>query len=161
MSQAVIVPIPIDSAAALAAMHQRCMTAADAWDEAGLASLLMAGAARGFQAETDGRGITGFVLAFAAADEAEVLALCVAPEHRRQGLGRKLLKHLERQLVSEQITRLHLEARASNLPARELYTRAGFTGTGRRKLYYPLSHDAPAEDAVLMAKAIGSQDRQP
>ncbi len=150
-----IVPLRIESVAALSLLHQRCMSKADGWSEPGLKRLLQADAACGWQAEQDGT-VTAFVLAFAAVDEAEVLAICVAAEQRCKGLGRKLLRALEKQLAAGQITRLHLEARVSNLPARQLYVRAGFTETGRRKAYYHGTDDAPAEDAVLMAKTLAN-----
>lgn len=154
MSATDLIPIRSERATALADLHRRCMPAADGWAEPGLKRLIDADAARGFQAEQDG-AVIGFILAFAAADEAEVLAICVAPEHRRQGLGRALLQKLERQLAAEQIVRLYLEARVSNLGARELYVRAGFGETGRRKGYYSVTDGQAAEDAVLMAKSIG------
>ena len=155
MSDADIVPIRIDSSGELAGLHQRCMLAADGWAEPGLKRLLQADAAHGFQAELD-RSVVGFVLAFAAADEAEVLAICVSPELRSQGLGRKLLKALERSLAARGTGRLHLEARASNLSARELYAKAGFVETGRRKGYYSGTEGLPQEDAILMAKVLSA-----
>ena len=94
----------------------------------------------------------GFIIAFAAADEAEILALCVAPGHRRRGLARALLRKLAKQLAAHGIVRLHLEVRASNLAARELYARSGFVESGRRKGYYRGLDGAAAEDAITMAR---------
>jgi len=153
MTGAEIVPLRIDCSVALAELHVLCVPASDGWTEPGLKRLLQADAALGCQAEHDG-AIIGFILAFAAADEAEVLTLCVAPQHRRQGVGRKLLKELERKLAARHIVHLHLEARVSNLAARELYARVGFGETGRRRRYYPTADGQPAEDAVLMAKDV-------
>lgn len=156
MSDEQIVPLRIESAAELAALHQRCMPAPDGWAEPGLKRLMQADAAVGVEAHHGDGSLAGFVLAFAAADEAEVLALCVAPERRRSGLGRRLLRRLERDLASRHITQLFLEARVSNLPARRLYEQAGFAETGRRRAYYSPADGLAAEDAVLMAKSIAA-----
>jgi [ribosomal protein S18]-alanine N-acetyltransferase len=154
MSDDIIVPLRIESAGELAALHQLSMPVGDGWNEPSLARLMQADAAVGMQTHTNDGTITGFVLAFAAADEAEVLAICVAPEHRRSGLGRKLLRRLERDLANRAITRLFLEARVSNFGARRLYEQAGFLETGRRRTYYEASAGSPAEDAVTMAKDL-------
>lgn len=144
-----IVPLRAENAEALAALHRQVMNEPDGWSDAGLRRLLTAQAARGFQAEAGG-AIAGYVLAFAAADEAEVLALCVAQEHRGKGLAQALLRDLARELTAGHIVRLHLEVRASNLPARRLYARIGFIETGRRKGYYSGVEGEPAEDAITM-----------
>lgn len=158
MSDADMVPIRGGAAGRLAALHRLCMPAADGWTGDGLKRLIEADAATGYQADTTDGSPVGFVLAFAAADEAEVLALCVAPEHRRTGLGRRLLHQLELELASRQIVRIYLEARASNLAARELYRHVGFGEVGWRKRYYP-PIDGQSEDAVLMAKSIGGRQK--
>jgi len=148
-----IVPLRAANAEALAALHRQVMNEPDGWSDAGLRRLLTARAARGFQAETGG-AIAGYVLAFAAADEAEILALCVAQDHRRKGLAQALLRDLARELAAGQIIRLHLEVRASNFPARRLYARTGFIETGRRKGYYSGAVGEPAEDAITMMREL-------
>lgn len=155
MSEATPVPLRGDRAGELAELHRRCMPPADGWTGPGLKRLIEADAAVGSEILAADGTVAGFILAFAAADEAEVLAICVAPEHRRAGLGRQLLKGLERDLVARGIAHLYLEARVSNFAARELYRKAGFGETGRRKAYYSPSDDQPTEDAVLMAKTLG------
>ncbi len=154
MTETTRAPLSPERAGELAALHRRCMPSADGWSESGLKRLIEADAAVGIEMRAADGTSVGFVLAFAAADEAEVLAISVAPEHRRKGLGRELLKGLERDLVARGTVHLHLEARASNFAARELYRKAGFGETGRRKGYYAPSLDQPAEDAVLMARTL-------
>ena len=144
----IILPPRIDDAAALAALHRRCMGNADGWTDAGLARLLAADAARGFYAG-EAQAPLAFILAFVAADEAEILAICVATEQRRQGLAGKLLRHLMRELSRKGIDQMYLDVRASNFAARELYGRAGFVETGRRKGYYQA-----AEEAVVMGRRL-------
>lgn len=146
-----LAPVHPADASALAALHREVLGETDGWSDVGLRRVLMASAARGLVATSRAapRLPLGFVVAFAAAGEAEVLALCVAAAHRRQGVARALLRELGKQLATDGISRLHLEVRASNFAARELYARNGFTETGRRKLYYQ-----GTEDAVTMAREL-------
>lgn len=71
------------------------------------------------------------------AGEAHVLSLAVAVEHRRQGHARHLVGELL-EAASERFgaRRATLEVRESNVAARELYRRSGFTEAGVRPGYY-------------------------
>ena len=82
-----------------------------------------------------------------AADEADISRICVEEEFRRRGIAAKLLTELLRQSREAGAAKFFLEVRKSNLAARNLYKRMGFTVTGVRRKYY----DEPEEDAVLMA----------
>ena len=162
-----LAPAHPGDATSIAQLHRRLLGETDGWSDDGLRRVLTAPAARGWVASAASSAQTsspqpsplpkdkamnepaGFIIAFAAADEAEVLALCVAPAHRRHGLASTLLRRLAKQLVAEGIVRLHLEVRASNLAAQQLYRRNGFVETGRRKGYYE-----GTEDAVTMAREI-------
>ncbi len=98
----------------------------------------------------------GEVLAYGvmqvAAGEAHLLNLCVTPEFRRSGLGRRLLLHLI------EIARRHgadtflLEVRPSNHAALELYRAQGFNEVGLRRNYYPASDGR--EDALILARTL-------
>lgn len=107
-------------------------------------------------AEFDG-GIAGYSILSAAAGEAHLLNLCVAPDHRRSGLGQLLLDGV---LVDADILRagrLFLEVRPSNKPAVALYRQNGFHVIGRRPEYYPGEHGR--EDALVMVHHIDDRDR--
>jgi ribosomal-protein-alanine N-acetyltransferase len=91
-------------------------------------------------------GVCGVALGRIVADEAEVLAVAVAPDARRTGIGRRLASGLVDRLHADGALRVHLEVRASNAPAIELYTELGFGEVGRRQRYY-----VDGEDAVLLA----------
>jgi ribosomal-protein-alanine N-acetyltransferase len=139
-------------AEALALLHARTMK--PAWDAAAIRRLLTAPAARAFVATGAASAEpAGFVLAFRAADEAELLMLAVAPEQRRQGIARALVAHLLDELSSEGVTRLFLEVAADNWPAISLYHRTGFVETGRRRDYYTALGQAPI-DALLLARVV-------
>ncbi|MCO1333251.1 ribosomal protein S18-alanine N-acetyltransferase [Microbulbifer sp. OS29] len=85
-------------------------------------------------------------------DEAEILDIAVSPAWRRRGLAEALLENLIATLPAE-IARLLLEVRVSNLAARSLYRKLGFSEDGMRKNYYP-ALDGRREDAVLMSLAL-------
>ena len=83
------------------------------------------------------------------ADEAELLAVTVAPEGRRRGLARRLMRAVTEAAAWAGARRLFLEVRSRNAAARALYAGEGFDEVGRRPRFYG------DDDAVLMARAIG------
>lgn len=90
--------------------------------------------------------VIGFAGVQARPDAAHVTNIAVAPEHRRRGVGARLLGWLLQAAVELGREALTLEVRAGNDPARRLYARAGFVEAGVRPGYY--RH--PREDAVIM-----------
>jgi ribosomal-protein-alanine N-acetyltransferase len=79
-------------------------------------------------------------------DEAHITTFGVHPEHRRRGVGRRLLLELADAALQLGSSRMTLEVRVSNEPAQALYRSFGFAVTGRRVAYY--SDDG--EDALVM-----------
>lgn len=79
-----------------------------------------------------------------AADEAQIIDLYVEPEQRRKGLAEKTLRKWLAELPTG--TKVILEVRVSNLPARKLYAKLGFAELYQRKNYY--KH--PKEDALVL-----------
>lgn len=77
-------------------------------------------------------------------DEAHVTNLVVAPDHRGNGLGRRLVRALMKAAVERGAQHLTLEVRTSNLPARSLYADLGLAPVGIRPNYYR------NEDALIM-----------
>jgi ribosomal-protein-alanine N-acetyltransferase len=92
--------------------------------------------------------VVGFVAARRVADEAEILNIAVGPDFRRKGIASALLRAALDEFLGAAVSRVFLELRESNLPARGLYERYGFIPSGRRKGYY--RH--PTEDALCMHK---------
>lgn len=122
----------------LAALHARCF--AKAWDEAAIGALLETPGTTALIAEA-----LGFAMIRVAADQAEILTLCVVPEERGAGLGRALLGAAARMAEAEGAREMFLEVADSNAAARALYARAGFVEVGRRRAYYD-----PGEDALVL-----------
>lgn len=153
-----IVPIGPEAAAALAPLHAAAFV--EAWNAAALARLLRADAARAFGAFSGyERTPLGFVLAFTAAGEAEILSMVVADRARRSGIGGQLLTALRLQLVDEGVTQLFLEVAADNTAAHGLYRRHGFVETGRRRGYYQRT-GASAVDALTLGLTLAPPPEQ-
>lgn len=78
----------------------------------------------------------GFVMVRAAADEAEILTVAVAPAWRGRGIGRLMMDETIRRLYFMRVASLFLEVDEGNDPALSLYRRLGFREVGRRANYY-------------------------
>lgn len=93
--------------------------------------------------------LLGYGVLSAAAGEAHVLNLCIAPEYQGRGHGRRLLRRLVDLARWHQAGQVFLEVRPSNPKAIELYRDEGFNEIGTRPNYYP--SDKGREDAIVMA----------
>ena len=91
----------------------------------------------------------GFLLGRVIADEAELLTLAVAPEARRQGLGRALLNEFALTSSARGAREAFLEVAADNAPAIALYAGNGWDRAGQRRDYY-----APGIDAIIMRRGL-------
>ncbi len=103
----------------------------------------------------EGAEISGFAIVRILVDDAELLLIAVSPDRRRSGCATLLLNEVLLRLRELGKSPLHLEVRASNLPAIRFYEAREFLACGRRKNYYPngvLGNER--EDAVLMQRAI-------
>ena len=98
---------------------------------------------------TDGTVLLGFAILQCAADEAEILAIAVAEQARRQRIATGLLEAALEALGKRLIARVYLEVSESNEPAVTLYQMHGFSMAGRRKDYYRAETPAP-ETALIM-----------
>ena len=92
--------------------------------------------------------VIGYIGSQTVLGESDVMNVCVAPEHRRKGIGDSLVQTLINHLKSQDVYKLTLEVRVSNTPAITLYEKLGFQILGRRPNYY--LH--PKEDAWIMGK---------
>lgn len=101
----------------------------------------------------DGAVIAYGVLLFAPG-EAQLLNLTVAPEARRQGIGRTLLRRFLADARARGAEQCFLEVRESNAAAIALYAREGFVPVARRASYYPPIGAGPREDALVMRRSF-------
>lgn len=102
-------------------------------------------ASRCWVAELDGK-VVGMIVIWLIVDEAHVATIATDPEYRRQGIGRRLLAHALRRLITDGARSSFLEVRESNIAAQDMYRKFGYEVTGRRRRYYR-DND---EDAILM-----------
>lgn len=84
----------------------------------------------------------GFVLGWRVADELEIIDLIISPQARRRGVARRLVDELFIMTRPLGVDSAHLEVRESNVAARTLYSKLGFSEVGRRPRYYPGGEDA-------------------
>lgn len=98
--------------------------------------------------DADGE-ILSYAILMRVLDEAELLNIGVTANRQRKGLGRKLLSELIRVARGDDLHRIFLEVRPSNLAAVALYRDSGFVTIGTRQNYY--QNASGSEDALVMA----------
>ena len=132
---------------ALARIHAQAFSSTRAWSAAEFRDLL----------DQPGMVLTGDDRAFAllrvTLDEAEVLTIATAPEHRRKGLARAVLAQAETAAQAAGAAVIFLEVAEDNDAARALYAQAGYAQIGRRPGYY-LPKDAAPVAALVLRKAV-------
>ena len=101
--------------------------------------------------EADGE-VIGYYVMMAAAGEAHLLNLTIAPMWRRHGLGRDLLDHCLQCACDHKASSVFLEVRTSNTAAIALYHSSGFVDLAVRRGYYPARDGR--EDALILKKEL-------
>lgn len=129
----------------IAALERQCFS--DPWSEKSIASELENPLSLWLVAVEQDR-VLGYVGSQTVLGETDMMNLAVAPQARRQGIGRALVETLMESLRAQKSHCLTLEVRQSNLPAQKLYAELGFQQVGRRPGYY----FDPKEDALILRK---------
>jgi ribosomal protein S18 acetylase RimI-like enzyme len=80
--------------------------------------------------------------------------LAVAPEHRRQGLGRQLMQWLTTTAIEAGVFTINLELRTRNEAAKLFYQRLGFAQLGVVQGYYQ-----GREAALRMSRQLSTLSR--
>jgi ribosomal-protein-alanine N-acetyltransferase len=107
----------------------------------------------------DGGGpgqVVGFASYWLVHDELHLLNLAAHPEHRRRGVGRRLMGHLIAVAHDRGSRYITLEVRRGNLAAQALYHGHGFEAVGMRARYY-----SDGEDAIVMTLTLAGQPSDP
>ena len=147
-----IVAASRQDAAEVAAAHARLFD--EPWNQHEIDRLLDGPAALAILARSiQTNAVAGFVIAHAAADEADILSIGVTPEWQRCGVARRLVLDLSTVAAAKGAKHLYVDVAADNAPAIALYAGLGFLGRGRRKGYY-VRRPGPASDALLLARAL-------
>lgn len=82
--------------------------------------------------------------------KANLLLFAVDPAQQGQGIGRALLRDVQRGLTLDQVRALELQVRSDNRRAIEFYRREGFTVVGRETAVYKDGADALAMSKPLL-----------
>jgi ribosomal-protein-alanine N-acetyltransferase len=134
--------VPAD-AVPLVEIERRCFS--DPWSENGFREALESPWTFGLVAQ-NARGIVGYLIGREVAGTGEVLNLAVAPDSRRRGVARALLRAGLARLRKRRVQEVFLEVRESNQSAQALYLSYGFRPVGQRTAYYR----NPKEDALVL-----------
>jgi len=94
--------------------------------------------------------IVGYIIFWLVQEEAQISNLAVHPDYKRLGIGEAVLGQVLTIMRKMDAKQVILEVRPSNLAARTLYEKNGFTLLGLRKGYY----QNPPEDALIMSKNL-------
>ncbi|MBL8543762.1 MAG: ribosomal protein S18-alanine N-acetyltransferase [Hyphomonadaceae bacterium] len=137
-----------EACALLADIHARAFDRP--WTAEEIAKLLQNDAVFALVSRTD--EIQGFVLAWTAAGDAELLTVAVAPEARRRGVGASLVTAAGVTALARGAASMHLEVAEDNEAARALYSKLGYEEAGRRRAYYAGADGAV--DAIVMRRTL-------
>lgn len=133
--------------APIAQIEKLCFS--DPWSENSIACELT-GRLSYWLVAVDAGEVVGYIGSQSVCGESDMMNVAVHPEHRRKGIGEKLIVALSAGLKERGNTALTLEVRASNAPAIALYEKLGFSQVGRRPNYYR----NPKEDALILRKTL-------
>jgi ribosomal protein S18 acetylase RimI-like enzyme len=100
------------------------------------------------------RRIAAFAIMHFGDEVAHLNLLAVAPEHRRQGLGRQLMDWLTATAIEAGVFRINLELRTHNEQARTFYECLGFDQLGIVQGYYQ-GREAALRMSRRLAKNAG------
>ena len=131
----------------MAELHRAEPTGQRAWSEAEFSAMLCAINALSVACNT------GFAVGQIIRDEAELFLIITKPEHRKQGVGRRILATFEQRALQNNIRRIILEVAYSNVAARALYTSNGYQQIAVRKNYYTFPNGRRV-DAIVMEKYL-------
>ena len=138
-----------DQAELLAFLHARAFD--QPWSAAEIAKLMENIAVFAVVSRTSAAP-QGFALAWAAAGDAELLTVAVAPEARRRGVGASLVTAAGVTALVRGAASMHLEVAEDNEAARALYKKLGYEEAGRRRAYYATNNGYV--DAIVMRRAL-------
>lgn len=145
-----IKPLTSDQLAEVLRLNIRCFRNGDNYTKYTFEYLLTETRTLSYRVATPDDELIAF--AFVMCNEnnaAHLTTIGVAPEHRRRGIARMLLAHIENALKTRDIGTIMLEVRVGNLDAQNLYRKLGYTTVQRIIKYYN-----NGEDCFLMMKGL-------
>lgn len=94
--------------------------------------------------------IVGYVLFNQILDEAEIYKIVVSKNFRKKQIAFKIMEFLLDELKKNDVKKIFLEVRKSNIPAISLYKKCGFINIREIIDYYT----NPKEDGIMMLKEV-------
>ena len=101
--------------------------------------------------------VGGYISFWVVVDELHINNVAVRPEARANGFGRQLVEFALRHGATRGVVAALLDVRRSNLGARRLYERLGFTQVAVRSSYYA----DPEEDALVLRRPVRNLESNP
>jgi len=141
-----------EAAETLAALHARIF-GDKAWDADAICQLFGVEGTEAMLAEVGDEPV-GLIIHRMLWGDGEILTLGVAPEHRRRGIGSRLLATALNSMVMQGVNRVFLEVAVNNEAAIAMYESMGFDRLGRRPGYY-LVENGRKVDALMMVRIFG------
>ncbi|MCP4330472.1 MAG: GNAT family N-acetyltransferase [Alphaproteobacteria bacterium] len=152
-----IIDLNATAAGPIADLHRLCFD--DGWSADAVDRILgLPGVAARLAVDPGSASAIGFVIWRNAADEAEIVALGVAPVSRRRGIAGKLIAAAESEAAAAGARQLFLEVADDNVAACALYANRGYRQVGRRSGYYR-DGDGRPRDARVMMRALDADER--
>lgn len=143
-----IEPVGVEVADLLAELHARAFDRP--WSTSEFAKLMENPAV--FALTSRNGSLQGFVVAWAAAGDAELLTIAVVPEARRKGVGASLVTAAGVAALVRGAASMHLEVAEDNAAARAMYAKLGYEEAGRRHAYY--AGKGGLVDAIVMKRTL-------
>lgn len=140
--------VSADACEQLASLHARAFDRP--WSAAEIAKMLDNPAVFALMARADEP--SGFIMAWTAAGDGEILTVAVVPEARCKGVGATLVSAAGAAALLRGAASMHLEVAEDNAAARALYTKLGYEEAGRRAVYY--AGEGGRVDAIVMRRDL-------
>jgi len=145
-----IKPLTIEHLPEVLRLNLRCFRKGDNYTKYTFDYLLNEPRTLSYRIDTPSCEMVGFAFVMVKErNSAHITTIGVAPEHRRRGIGGRLLRRVEEALRGRGVATVMLEVRVSNTDAQNLYRRAGFMVVQRIGKYY-----SNGEDCFLMIKGL-------
>ena len=96
------------------------------------------------------KDVVGYVLFNQILDEAEIYKIVVSKDFRNKQIAYNLIEFLIKELKLRDVSKIFLEVRENNIPARNLYKKCGFVEIRKIVDYY----NNQKENGIMMLKEV-------
>lgn len=96
------------------------------------------------------KDVVGYILFNQILDEAEIYKIVVSKDFRNKQIAYNLIEFLIKELKLRDVSKIFLEVRENNIPARNLYKKCGFVEIRKIVDYY----NNPNENGIMMLKEV-------